>query len=353
LTFFALLLLVLLPTQVILFFLSPSFLPLLPFFLCLFLVSFLLTGLSSSTLPGTVIFSRLFPRTVIVSEHSPKMLSPVLRELEIRHLESVTPFNLTVSDPSLPLTYATSSENFFDFIPPPSSVDSASSETTSSSPSCEETKAPLSSASSSETTSSSSPIGVYFGASHILKKISGLEHPDDDLIIAEFPVPPPSPYFSTSPRASSYRSPSPSFSSPPSFKMGTDAQTSCSPLRWNRILVIDGVSDPGNVGTLVRTAAALGWNGVICTEGTCDPFNEKAMRAAMGSTFAIPLLSPLQCSLSSPVSTSSSSASPSSSHGKYPSFLPSSIPPRVVWGFFFPSLFLVLPSYLFSFRPRI
>ena len=55
------------------------------------------------------------------------------------------------------------------------------------------------------------------------------------------------------------------------------------------LLVLDGISDPGNLGTLLRTALALGWEGVYLTENTCDPFNEKAIRAAKGATFRIPL----------------------------------------------------------------
>jgi RNA methyltransferase, TrmH family len=55
------------------------------------------------------------------------------------------------------------------------------------------------------------------------------------------------------------------------------------------ILAIDGVSDPGNLGTLLRTALALGWEGAFILEGSCDPYNEKALRAAKGATFRLPL----------------------------------------------------------------
>lgn len=57
----------------------------------------------------------------------------------------------------------------------------------------------------------------------------------------------------------------------------------------NFLLVLDGISDPGNLGTLLRTALALGWQGVFFTPGSCDPFNEKAIRAAKGATFKLPL----------------------------------------------------------------
>ena len=59
--------------------------------------------------------------------------------------------------------------------------------------------------------------------------------------------------------------------------------------KTSSLLVLDGISDPGNLGTLLRTALALGWEGVYLTENTCDPFNEKAIRAAKGATFRIPL----------------------------------------------------------------
>lgn len=55
------------------------------------------------------------------------------------------------------------------------------------------------------------------------------------------------------------------------------------------LLVLDGIADPGNLGTLLRTARALGWEGVYITENSCDPFNERAIRAAKGATFCLPL----------------------------------------------------------------
>lgn len=55
------------------------------------------------------------------------------------------------------------------------------------------------------------------------------------------------------------------------------------------ILALDHVADPGNVGTLIRTALALGWEGVFMIEGGCDPFNPKALRASMGGVFQMPM----------------------------------------------------------------
>jgi len=56
-------------------------------------------------------------------------------------------------------------------------------------------------------------------------------------------------------------------------------------------LVIDGVQDPGNVGTLIRTAHALGAAGTVVLRGTADPTSPKALRAAMGATFRHPVVS--------------------------------------------------------------
>jgi TrmH family RNA methyltransferase len=56
------------------------------------------------------------------------------------------------------------------------------------------------------------------------------------------------------------------------------------------VLVLDAVQDPGNFGTLVRTAEALGAAGVVVLPGTVDPWNPKAVRAAVGSSFRIPIV---------------------------------------------------------------
>lgn len=53
--------------------------------------------------------------------------------------------------------------------------------------------------------------------------------------------------------------------------------------RHDRLIILDGVQDPGNVGTIVRTAEAFGFGGLIITPGTASPFSDKAVRASMGS----------------------------------------------------------------------
>jgi RNA methyltransferase, TrmH family len=57
-----------------------------------------------------------------------------------------------------------------------------------------------------------------------------------------------------------------------------------------RLLILDGVQDPGNVGTLVRTAAALGATATVALPGTVDLWNAKVVRSAMGAHFFHPAL---------------------------------------------------------------
>jgi RNA methyltransferase, TrmH family len=52
-----------------------------------------------------------------------------------------------------------------------------------------------------------------------------------------------------------------------------------------RLLVLDGVQDPGNVGTILRTAAALGAAATLALPGTVDLWNAKVVRSAMGALF--------------------------------------------------------------------
>lgn len=85
----------------------------------------------------------------------------------------------------------------------------------------------------------------------ILKKITGLQSPDG--FAAEVLMPPPQ-----------------------------------NLLGKKRILVLDQVADPGNLGNLLRTALAMGWEGVILTPGSVDLFNDKTLRSAKGAHFHLP-----------------------------------------------------------------
>jgi RNA methyltransferase, TrmH family len=55
------------------------------------------------------------------------------------------------------------------------------------------------------------------------------------------------------------------------------------------ILILDDLADPGNVGTLIRTAEWFGLSGVICSPNTVDVWNSKVIQSSMGSIFKIPL----------------------------------------------------------------
>jgi TrmH family RNA methyltransferase len=56
------------------------------------------------------------------------------------------------------------------------------------------------------------------------------------------------------------------------------------------ILVLDAVQDPGNFGTLARTAVAFRASAILTLSGTVDPWNPKAVRAAAGATFRVPVV---------------------------------------------------------------
>lgn len=93
---------------------------------------------------------------------------------------------------------------------------------------------------------------VVVVSEQILNKISSVEQSDG--LIAELPLPPPG-----------------------------DLKGK------NRIIVCDRLRDPGNVGALIRTALAFGWKAIFLLPECCDPFNDKALRAAKGATFFLPI----------------------------------------------------------------
>ncbi|MES2345519.1 MAG: RNA methyltransferase [Chlamydiota bacterium] len=93
---------------------------------------------------------------------------------------------------------------------------------------------------------------TYFVTAAILKKVTGLENPEPVAGVIDMPK--------------------------------------TSDLKGMRfLLALDQVSDPGNLGTLLRTALSLGWDGAFLIDGCVDPFNDKAIRAAKGATFRLPL----------------------------------------------------------------
>ena len=58
----------------------------------------------------------------------------------------------------------------------------------------------------------------------------------------------------------------------------------------NYLLLIDQVQDPGNLGTMIRTADAAGFSQVVLGKGTVDLYNDKVVRASQGSIFHIPII---------------------------------------------------------------
>jgi TrmH family RNA methyltransferase len=61
-------------------------------------------------------------------------------------------------------------------------------------------------------------------------------------------------------------------------------------LQVGPVMVLVGLQDPGNLGTILRSAEAFGSAGVVLGEGTVSPFNSKAVRASAGSTFRLPVV---------------------------------------------------------------
>jgi TrmH family RNA methyltransferase len=72
---------------------------------------------------------------------------------------------------------------------------------------------------------------------------------------------------------------------PPAYRID-DMLQHAAPL----ILVAAGLQDPGNLGTLIRSAEAFGATGVITTPGTVSEWNQKALRASVGSVFRLPVV---------------------------------------------------------------
>ncbi len=56
-----------------------------------------------------------------------------------------------------------------------------------------------------------------------------------------------------------------------------------------RYVALEALQDPGNVGTVIRTAEAFGLDGVLLSDGCCDPYSAKVLRASMGGVFRLPL----------------------------------------------------------------
>lgn len=58
--------------------------------------------------------------------------------------------------------------------------------------------------------------------------------------------------------------------------------------RCDRLVAVEGVDNPANVGSIVRNAAALGWDGLLLDHTSADPLARRALRVAMGTAFSLP-----------------------------------------------------------------
>ena len=56
------------------------------------------------------------------------------------------------------------------------------------------------------------------------------------------------------------------------------------------MIVLAGMQDPGNLGTILRSAEAFGANGIVSLPGTVSCWNQKAVRASAGSVFRLPVV---------------------------------------------------------------
>lgn len=56
------------------------------------------------------------------------------------------------------------------------------------------------------------------------------------------------------------------------------------------VVVLDRLQDPGNIGTIIRTAEGAGISAIACIKGTCDPFSPKVVRACAGSILRMPVI---------------------------------------------------------------
>jgi RNA methyltransferase, TrmH family len=75
---------------------------------------------------------------------------------------------------------------------------------------------------------------------------------------------------------------------PPAFSADTIFRTPAPHATAPLVLVLAGLQDPGNVGTLLRSAEAFAASGVLLLPGTASPWNPKALRASAGSAFRVP-----------------------------------------------------------------
>ena len=72
----------------------------------------------------------------------------------------------------------------------------------------------------------------------------------------------------------------------PDYALGDVVKRGQQPL----VVIVDGVQDPGNLGTIIRSSDAAAANGVVLLKGTVDLYNPKTLRSSMGSLFHLPVV---------------------------------------------------------------
>lgn len=58
--------------------------------------------------------------------------------------------------------------------------------------------------------------------------------------------------------------------------------------RCDRLVIVEGVDNPANIGSIIRNAAGLGWDGLLLDHTSADPLARRSLRVAMGTAFALP-----------------------------------------------------------------
>lgn len=61
------------------------------------------------------------------------------------------------------------------------------------------------------------------------------------------------------------------------------------PVKQDRVIVLDGLQDPGNIGTIIRTALSFGYDELILSSNSVDRYNDKLVRATQGAMFTLPI----------------------------------------------------------------
>lgn len=61
-------------------------------------------------------------------------------------------------------------------------------------------------------------------------------------------------------------------------------------VKKDKLIILDNVQDPGNIGTIIRSAYSFGYDGIILSENSCDIYNDKLIRSTKGSIFHIPVI---------------------------------------------------------------